>query len=146
MELNTKIYEIEEKTAKNGRRYHRVKTEDGWLSVFEKDIIEELRDYVGGMCNIAVAERGDFKNIIGIVSDSVNMPPTTESKPKPKTESMPLISKQADKGTSFYVSYAKDIFIAMLDKPEIDTITKETANEFMADAIDLVKQAKASFS
>jgi hypothetical protein len=143
MEINTKIYEIEEKTAKNGRRYHRVKTDDGWLSVFEKDIVDDLRDYVGGICNIAIAERGDFKNIIGIVEDSVNMPPTTESKPKPKIE---VVEKQANQGTSFYTSYAKDIFIAMLDKPEIDTITKETANEFMADAIDLVKQAKASFS
>ena len=144
MEINTKIYEIEEKTAKNGRRYHRVKTDDGWLSVFEKDIIEELRDYVGGMCNIAIAERGDFKNIIGIVSDSVNMPPTTESRPKPKIEPLIAFEKPADKGTSFYVSYAKDIFIALAGL----TANQDVANHnlIMVQAIELVKQAKDSFS
>jgi len=141
MEINTKIYEIEEKTAKNGRRYHRVKTDDGWLSVFEKDIVDDLRDYVGGICNIAIAERGDFKNIIGIVEDSVNMPPTTESKPKPKIE---IVEKQANQGTSFYVSYAKDIFIALAGL----TANQDVANHnlIMVQAIELVKQAKDSFS
>tara|TARA_R100001530_G_C4289611_1_gene147701 strand:+ start:470 stop:898 length:429 start_codon:yes stop_codon:yes gene_type:complete len=140
MEINTKIIEIEEKVAKNGRRYHRVKTNEGWLSVFEKDIVESLRDYVGGMCNIAIAERGDFKNIIGLVDQGIRVDSKLEQikqeeQPKPK-------QSQNDDKPSFYVSYAKDLFIALISRPNNNTFDAELEMKL---AIDLVKQARESF-
>jgi len=49
--------------------------------------------------------------------------------------------KQDD--TSFYTSYAKDIFISLLEKTNMNLDDEET---IMRDAIDLVKQAREAFS
>lgn len=53
--------------------------------------------------------------------------------------------KPAKSYTTMYVSYAKDIFCAILEKTPFDRLSPESAEILMKDAINTVKQAKEAF-
>lgn len=111
METNTKILKIEEKKAKNGRMYHRIQTSEGWASCFEDDVVKALRSFVGGMCNINIEERGDFKNVTAVLSDgSSEIPTPVSSAPSPEQKQPAQVFD--NKLQSVLTSYAKDIFCA----------------------------------
>jgi hypothetical protein len=66
MEKRTlKIEDYEDKKAKTGTRYTRFKTEDGWMSCFEADVIKPLKELEGkrAIVEVAVDDEKGFKNI-----------------------------------------------------------------------------------
>ena len=66
MESTLEIKGIEEVEAKNGRKYHKVKTDIGTFSIFEETILNELKKCYGNemkaVVEIVENEKG-FKNI-----------------------------------------------------------------------------------
>jgi len=134
LEREIKIIDLEPKESKNGRLYYRVKTSEGWMSCFEKDIVDKLKEYKGGMLTVEVAETDNgFKNIRGIV----NM----KEKPKQEVKEEAKTPIRADDKPAFYVSYAKDIFIAILENHKGDDY-----EAMMRQSINLVEQARREFS
>jgi|25BtaG_2_1085352.scaffolds.fasta_scaffold11727_1 cupin superfamily acireductone dioxygenase involved in methionine salvage len=148
MEKELKIIEVELKESKEGRAYHRFKTSEGWMSCFEKDVVDDLKQAIGGYALVEVAERGNFKNIVKIVprdprysEESENYKATHKEHPQ-VTKARALI----DDKPSFYVSYAKDVFIALCNRKWSDDPKLDNTKEMMQEAIDLIKQARKAFS
>jgi hypothetical protein len=135
--INVEIEDFEDKKSQNGKRYTRFKTSDGWMSAFEKDIIDSLKAAEGKtVCvEIAVDEEKGFKNIrkfIGAAQD------TEET----ETKSKPVVLKDT---TTMYVSYAKDIFISLVSNLPVESHTPAILMSLMKTSTELVKQAKLSF-
>lgn len=63
--VNLTIQDFEDKKSAGGKRYTRFKTERGWMSAFEADVIEALKKLEGKLVSVSIAvdaEKG-FKNI-----------------------------------------------------------------------------------
>lgn len=167
MEINTKIIEIKQALGKDSNKlYWQIETTDGKMTCHEKTVVDELLEFVGGMCNLAVRQTpkkdgdGFWNNIIGIVQNEEGITyKKPEKKDNPKENSLnvefkPKIielqnGKEVSKFTTMYVSYAKDIFIQMLTNisdTDPEKQTDEVVNRAMKKAIELVKQARDSFS
>ena len=76
MEINTKIIEIKQALGKESNKlYWQVETSEGRMTCHEKTVVDELLEFVGGMCNLAVRQSpkkdgdGFWTNIIGIAKD-----------------------------------------------------------------------------
>ncbi len=137
MKKNLEILDYEDKKSQAGKRYVRFKTSDGWMSCFDNKAAEDLKKYEGKNASVEIVESGEFKNIKKCYGKAEN---NDDDKSEVETESYKPAVR--DKGTSFYVSYAKDIFCALVNNAERANITKE---EIMNLSIDLVKQAKKAF-
>ncbi len=143
MKKNLEILEIEPKLTKDEKKYWRVKTSVGWMNCWKEDI----KEYVGKVACVEVTEkegtnfRGEpivFKNIINVYGESED-----EIAVKGETDEKPEVVRPGEtipksRNTTMYVSYAKDIFVA-LEQKEIKT------EATMKRAIELVKQAKSAF-
>ena len=128
------IEDYEDKKASNGRRYTRFKTSDGWMSCFEKDVIDNLKEKEGEQVTVSIAidpEKG-FKNIRSIVKADVEV---VDSKGEPVVKPKNIVVKNT---TTMYVSYAKDIFCELYT-PEVEPA------KIMELAISMVLQAKKVF-
>lgn len=66
---------------------------------------------------------------------------------KPKTINFPTSQKVGgdDKNKTFYIAYAKDVFITLVEAGSIDPENNVQAEQVMTTAIDLIKQAKTAF-
>lgn len=117
------IEDFEDKKSQAGKRYTRFKTSQGWMSCFEKDVIEKLKDSEGKNVRVVVAvdkEKG-FTNIRKFLGDgNVNPEKVRDEQPKIST----------DRNTSMYVAYVKDLVVA---------------GKGLQDAINIVKQARDAF-
>ena len=119
---------------KNGQPWHRyVFVVDGKkYSCFDKAKFDSLE--IGASVKITGEMNGQFFNLKDIVNDDIVevVKPIqiehTEKKVPTNTGAM-------------YTSYAKDIFVAMLDPANKDYVIKD----MMQTAIELVKQAKEAF-
>lgn len=67
----------------------------------------------------------------------------------PKPVSFPNASKPKttddNKNKTFYIAYAKDVFITLVEAGAIDPETGSNAQHVMETAINLIKQAKEAF-
>lgn len=136
---NLSIEDFEDKKSQGGKRYTRFKTSQGWMSAFDKETIDKLKENEGKeVCvEIAVDEEKGFKNIRKFVGAA------EESQKDEKPEVVrPGSSKPAFNQASMYVSYAKDLFLGMI---ETATANKIPAKTVMTECIELVKQAKEAF-
>lgn len=149
---NLAITEHEDKTSKNGKDYTRFKTNQGWMSCFETDVIKTLKENEGKIISVEVAESEQngksYKNIRGFneVVAGAEMPANDVKTPEVEVIKPDLLGKTEtndNKGTSYYTSYAKDIFIALYEKTNTNQIATE---ELMQIAIDVVKQGRQAFS
>jgi len=143
METTVTIKGVEEKESKAGRKYFSFETDQGRMTCFEGSLVEVLKKKVGEKVNVDVQETNGFKNIKKILTEV-------------KTEKIPAIQApikeekfeeaRAEKNKSIYTSYAKDLFIVMLENADASTIksTKDFEN-IMAESVKLVKQAIAAF-
>ena len=137
----------EDKTSTTtGKDYTRFKTNEGWMSCFEPDIIKKLKENEGRTVEVTIAESeqkdkqgNPFKNIRQFHAIS-------EKRLEVKTET--ISDAVPNRNATMYTSYAKDVFIE-LSKAETERQLKGTAgenNEYrMIEAINLVKQAKEAF-
>ena len=175
MEINTKIIKIVQALGKDSNKlYWQVETSDGRMTCHEKDIIDELMEFVGGMCNLAVRQtpkkdgNGFWSNIIGIVQDNEGI---SYSKPKTQenTQTIPVLasktnveieikpinnvakkvldshSNRPNTDVNCDVMCAKDIFICLMKGSNI-SIELNKLDIIMKESIELVKQARDSFS
>jgi len=129
MKKNLSILDFEDKKTQTGSRYTRFKTSDGWLSCFDTKTCEMLKNLESA--SVEIKESGEFKNIAKCYGSADGDVPVV----KPGE---PVKSKSTNGQTAMYVSYAKDIFIAMVDK-------EKNIPDQMKDAVELVKQAKEAF-
>lgn len=144
--MNLRIMEFEDKTSAQGKSYTRFKTERGWMSCFEEDVIQGLKQIVGGHADVDVAtsDKG-FMNIRGFRTANQQVQqvnPQTQATPQPQASP----SFSGDKHTTMYVSYAKDIYLALVEKFEKPDAESDPHKVYMAKAINLVKQAREAFS
>jgi len=137
---NLEILEFEDKKTQAGKRYTRFKTSDGWMSCFDKDSCEKLKDCEGKTVSLEIAEVNGFKNIkkyLGKASDDEDNGAKSERKPHYET------AKPAFNQASMYVSYAKDLWMTCM--PIAKPATKEEGTTLMENCIKLVQQAKEAF-
>lgn len=65
--VKLEIQDFEDKKTEAGKRYTRFKTDQGWMSCWDKKVIEKLKDAEGKEVFVEVTTQGDFKNIKKIV-------------------------------------------------------------------------------
>lgn len=130
---NLEIQDYEDKKSQAGKRYTRFKTNEGWMSAFDKEVVEKLKESEGKVVSVSIAtdkERG-FTNIRAF-----------HGKPE---ENFHVEQKEIkiapDRHATMYVSYAKDIFCELVKKVPEMNINERLMNE----AVKLVKQAKLEF-
>ena len=72
MNLKTNIINVEEKVSSTGKKYARFLTSDGWMSVFDEAIIEELKKKMGQQIIVETRDSidGKFRNIKSILPDN----------------------------------------------------------------------------
>lgn len=136
--INLEIQDFEDKKAKTGTRYTRFKTDQGWMSAFDKDVIEKLKANEGKTVSVTIAvdEEKGFKNIRVCHGEAKE----TEEKAETKKESVKETpGRTGFNATSMYVSYAKDILVQLITNnagKEVDI------NALMDLSCDLVERAK----
>jgi len=127
-----KVFGMEERTSQKGSKYKVFHTDRGDMSAFETELIAEMEKHVNGEVEVEFAERNGFKNLIKVGQVSKQ---STGAKGFSRMDP-----------TTMYVSYAKDIFIAIWNSTsEIkDKEIRERLSRplIMEEAIKLVKQAK----
>lgn len=136
--VNIEIEDFEDKKSQNGKRYTRFKTNDGWMSAFEKDIIDALKENEGEVVSVEIAidEEKGFKNIRKFIGKASEISPKINTIQQ-ETKGSNVVAKDT---TTMYVSYAKDIFVKFLEKNDL-----KEAEKLMKGAISLVKLAKSAF-
>jgi hypothetical protein len=143
--INIEIEDFEDKKSQNGKRYTRFKTSQGWMSAFEKDIIDALKEREGEIVcvEIAVDEEKGFKNIRKFIGDAQEEDELDPTPTKPsnfgKAQQETKVPVVRD-NTTMYVSYAKDIFCKLVENAK-----ESTAQDLMGISIALVKQARTEF-
>lgn len=133
MKKDVKILSFETKQKKDGTDYLRVETSGGWTSVFDSDLGQAIQNSVGKTLNVEWTEKGNFKNITKLYGES----------PQLVTEEVKQSISDTDrsKAQSVYTSYAKDVFIALLERTPNDI----TEDNVMTEAVKLVIQAREAF-
>jgi len=130
--LNVKLIDFEAKVDKSGKKpYARFKTDSGWYSAFEADVIDELKKCIGRTIsvNVAVSDQG-FKNIKsfnGIVRDEFAGANVVSSSDNP-IETIEV--KPDQRSTTMYVSYVKDLICIGKTFEEAVIIIKKAQKEF----------------
>ena len=110
------IEDFEDKKSEAGKRYTRFKTSEGWMSCWDKGVIEKLKDQEGKEVFVEIKTQGDFKNIKKILTGdemanedgAIDGSEGEEEQPRSRPVSMSELSKQAGVATR----YAVDLFIA----------------------------------
>ena len=141
---NVKIEDFEDKKSVNGKRYTRFKTNEGWMSAFDKPVIEALKAQEGKIVSVSIAvdkEKGwqnirEFHNVVESPQELVLAGIKQEETIKINPE------KLRNGQEAMYVSYAKDIFIRLCENRLEEN---RSYGEIMEQAIALVKKAKAGF-
>ena len=130
MEIECKILGFEERVSQKGGKYWRFETSNGFLNCFDSSVADEVKEFVDGMCTLAVQEsKNGYKHIIGIADGKPMNKPTTR-----------METPENDKYKAMYVSYAKDIFISLYENG-----MEGDPYELMKFATDLIKQTKDAF-
>lgn len=130
------IKSFEEKETQKGKKYHLFETNEGKMSCFDDDLAKILVAQVGKNINVDYSQTpdGKFKNIKKFLSlaDSVEVVKMSDK----------FAEAREKKNTTMYVSYAKDIFCALIESAKEN---KVPADEVMEMSISLVKQAQTAF-
>ena len=139
---NLEILEFEDKKTQAGKRYTRFKTNEGWMSCFDKKSCEDLKEQEGNTVSCEVTEQNGFKNIKKFLGEAGESEESEDKEPAQEKKSSSVAVKPAFNQASMYASYAKDIFCILAQGND-----KEGHNpkETMELSINLVKQAKEAF-
>ena len=135
METTVELKGVQEKQSKAGRTYHLFMTDAGPMTCFESGVVEKLKLKIGQMVTIEYAEANGFKNIKK-VSEEVKTEKVGQPQDKFKDARMV-------KNTSYYTSYAKDLFIGLIE--DCKGHEHGSYEELMKQAIELTKMAIDSF-
>ena len=144
---NLRIDEIEEKKANSGKVYWRVKTNDGWTSCFEKEVVEQLQKNIEKYVNVTIAtsDKNDFVNIRkfnGVVEEQQDPPVEVV---KPVISEPATTMRKSVKGTAYEkdpVGLAIEVFNTLVISKGEEEINVE---ELMKLSVNLIKEAQKSF-
>ena len=118
---------IEEATKKDGETYWKAETSGGQMSIWDKEIADKLVD-LPKTYNLAIKEKGTYKNILGIhdLSEQEMGKLTSKYIPEDKAEKT-IMKKFVDSDEKRFagmaISYAKDLVVA--GKMEYSNLRKE---------------------
>ncbi len=139
------IEDFEDKKYGGNKRFTRFKTDQGWMSCFDKKIIETLKDNteIAIIVDVDVDEEKGWQTIKKFikVAEGDEELENSEAKEEKKPSEKPAAASKGFSHTTMYVSYAKDIFCAMFQDTDLSD-----AKGYMELSIDLVKQARDEFS
>ncbi len=130
---------IEGKVSKAGKKYWSVSTESNVdYTVFDEPVVTQLVLNKPIKVNVAISD--NWKNIRSIADPAavISKDMIVEA---PKQQDK-YTDARASKDASMYTSYAKDVFIRLIE----DEHYEHKAEIAMNAAIDLVKQAREAFS
>ena len=139
MEKEKKVLEIldfEDKTTNAGKEYTRFKTSEGWMSCFNNKTIPAIKKLVGKIVSVEVKKAGSFQNIEKLVEEVKNGTEKVEEV-KVKTNNKEM-----------YVSYAKDVFCAVITRisqAKFDEMTTEDILSLVDLSIKAVKKIEKEF-
>lgn len=143
---NIIITEKEHKIGKeSGNPYCRFKTQLGWCSAFDTDLINTLQEHVntGVGIEVEITEKGQYKNIIGfdgIAKDNAPMGKPSEDKNFPKAPTTTTERNHAyDKDP---IGLAVEVFSALAYTLEKSAISEE---QLMKNCCLIVKIAQDNF-
>lgn len=133
------IRNVEEKESKAGRKYFSVNTDKGSYSVFEFDLIVDLKKNIGNKIQVECAknDRG-FQNIRRLL----NVVSTEKAGPNNAVDN--FADARQEKNKSMYVAYAKDIYCILLSGQNKEQ-TEQEQKDLMKQSCDLIKQAIKAF-
>lgn len=146
MKKTLNILQYEEKYTTAGKKYGRFKTNEGWMSVFDGNISNQLKGYLGKSCDVDMTTNGNFSNIEKIYEEQSNEKPVVEVVKMSTTTQTPI---KMEFPTSMKVSYAKDIFCAMctrVSQASFDSMNEEQRLGLMDLSLKAVEKAINHFS
>jgi len=149
--INLLIKDYEDKKGKtSGKRYTRFETNQGWFSAFDADVIDPIKKLEGkwALCGVVITDANkNIREFHGEGKEESSSENMTGDDAEKVVESRPAPARAESsegKGTSYYTSYAKDIFCAMLAvNPKVTE--EESVLNMMRKAVALVKEAKKNF-
>ena len=145
------INEVEMKFKKDNKTpYARVKADGEWYSCFDSKVIETVQTLKGQYAEAEITQKGDFKNIVDIAlySETSTQPAEEPVKNSPYNVEVNNGNISVEKKTTtMYTSYAKDLFIALLEtiKDRKEGLPYLPNIETMTLATNLIKQARDEF-
>ena len=153
----SRIVDIEHKVSKpkdgkSGMPYIRAKLDDNqWYSCFEDDVAQDLIKFKGGICILTLSDRGNgFVNITscGESSGMKGIDANQQTQAPPITpmiqQGNPSVSN--GKNATMYTSYAKDIFIKLLEVQKTTTLENNELFDILMDkSLELVDKAREYF-
>lgn len=132
--VKLEIQDFEDKKTDAGKRYTRFKTDQGWMSCWDKKVIEKLKDAEGKEVFVELKEQGDFKNIKKIINpDEMSDEPVSEEEEDNLVRGFKPVSdyrKQAEINKQAGVAMRFAVDLAVADKIGIAAIQGEAQNIF----------------
>ena len=112
-----KLLEIEERTAKNGKKYKGLKTSIGAMSCFDYNVLAELEKHIGQTVKVDYKVVNNFKNItafLGIPTNPedfslANKSSFAECPVDSAIKTEEVLDQKDPKTASMILSYAKDL-------------------------------------
>ena len=132
------INEFEERKTTKGVPFWRFGTDKGWLSCFDiklKEILLKEMDKPEGIYLMVDNNSQGFMNVKGLSSIEI---------PKKENNVLSSLPPVLSNMNSIYTSYAKDLFIALLNR--LETHEKINYDDLMKRSVELVQFARTSFS
>ena len=110
MEQEISVNKVNQKIAKNGKNYTMLETDIGKMSVWSDQIRDKF--LAGKRYKVTTEQENGYTNVLGIEEDIGNFVPKIE----------PFKEAREDKARLMEISYAKDIFIALMTHAQIKNL------------------------
>ena len=117
-----KLLEVEERTAKNGKKYKGFKTSSGAMSCFDYNIVAELEKHIGQAVKVDYKVVNNFKNITAFLGKSEPENPVSTGNEANSADFLPVLQEKGNiissnileiktdpRLASMILSYAKDL-------------------------------------
>lgn len=145
MKTNLKILGVEKKQTKNNQDFYSFQTTAGTMSCFDLTTAKELVEHVDENIEVEIEKNNGFTNLKKFLGNvTADKVPSEDVPPKDK-----FADARKSKDTSIYTSYAKDVFMKLVECQEEIPAGKDASfpqfNDLMDIAIKMVKQAKEAF-
>jgi hypothetical protein len=121
METTIVINKIEQKISAAGKPYFIYDTNVGKMACWDAVIAETLKSKLNVPIGVEIAEKGDFKNIKKLLKTPVAEVPGQGDK---------FAEARAQKNTTMYVSYAKDLMVVGIPAEKAVEMIKSAIKEF----------------
>lgn len=139
---NLTVEDFEDKKYGAGKRYTRFKTDQGWISSFDKKVIEKMKDSVDKCVSVEITTDDDDREKI-----TKFYGPAKENSEDEVDDEKPEVIRPGErksvKGSAYEkdpVGLAVEVFCSLYGKEDL------TPTKLMTYAADLVKQAQEEFN